>query len=229
MKHCPKAKTPTAIGVSENGLVTAHKLGCKSWSCPYCSEKRKKYLALKTYEGIERYKLAGIENWYFGTLTMHRKWRGWASLENYYHNWNKFYQRMKRDTEGKLLYVLLPERHQDGSLHVHLISTCGLSTHWWHDAGSRSGLGFQNENEALGDASRAAYYVTKYVGKSLGVSDWPTRFRRVRYSIHWPEPEHEREFSWIVPPADLSSYFFAKRLAEGYRSFNLQTGEIQDA
>lgn len=230
MKHCPKPNTPTGIGVNAaTGQMIVHKFGCKMWNCPYCSEKRKNYLAHKCYFGIELYKSEGIKNWYFGTLTMHRNWRGWASIVNFQTNWNKFYQRMKRDTEGKLLYALLPEKHKDGSLHVHLISTCQCPTNWWKDKGAECGMGFQNENEYLDDSARAAFYVTKYVGKSIGITDWPPRFRRVRYSIRWPNPPKNEDWTWTIAPAELAKHLVLRREEMGYELVNSVTGEIINA
>lgn len=227
MFHCPKKNTPTAIGVSADGrFATATKLGCKMWDCPYCSTKRKGYLVVKTYNGIEHYKANGIEHWYFGTITMHENWRGWASIQNFQTNWNKFYQRMKRETDGTLYYVLLPERHKDGSLHVHLISTCQAETKWWKDKGRACGFGYKNENKEIYSTAKAAYYVTKYVGKSIGVQDWPIRFRRVRFSRSWPNPSPDTEWSWfVVSPTAAAAALFRER-DQGRVIINAHTGQI---
>lgn len=226
MKHCPNKNTPTAIGVQAGmGLATAHKLGCKSWACPYCSTKRKGWLARKCYVGIEQYRAEGSQ-FYFGTITMHENWRGWASVVNFQTNWNKFYQRMKRATDGKLYYCLLPEHHRDGSLHIHLLSTCQTKTRWWKDEGRACGFGYKNENEALEDSALAASYVTKYVSKSLGVVDWPQHFRRVRFSVRWPDPPQNDDWTWSAWPRDMAKHAIRKRVMQGYKIVNSQTGEI---
>lgn len=227
MKHCPRKNTPTGIGVNPlSGIAIVHKMGCKSWACPYCSMKRKGFLVVKAYMGIESYKQAGVTDWFFGTLTMHRKWRKEASVTNFRRNWNKFYQRMKRATNGNLYYILLPEKHKDGSLHVHIISTCQKETKWWKDNGAKCGMGFKNENEPLVSTVKAAYYVTKYVGKSLGVSAWPTDLRRVRFSVRWPKPIPDETLAWNCFPPDVAKHFVFKRLAMGYKIINPFTGEI---
>lgn len=227
MKHCPNKNTPTAVGVSpENGLATAHKLGCKQWNCPYCSTKRKYFYARKCYLGIGHYQANGAPNWYFGTITMHENWRGWASIINYQQNWNKFYQRMRRATDGPLCYCLLPEHHKEGSLHVHIISTCQQETRWWKDEGRSCGFGYKNENVPLESTPGAVFYVTKYIGKSVGVASWPKNFRRVRFSVSWPEPPHNDEWSWSAFPPDLARDYLFKRVQMGYQVINSQTGEI---
>lgn len=227
MKHCPRKNTPTGIGVNpQNHTAVVHKMGCKSWACPYCSIKRKGWLVVKAYMGIEAYKQAGTTDWFFGTLTMHRKWRGKASVTNFRKNWNKFYQRMKRATNGNLYYILLPEQHKDGSLHVHIISTCQKETRWWKDTGAACGYGFQNENEPLVSTVKAAFYVTKYIGKSLGVQEWPADLRRVRFSVRWPQPVSDEIMSWQCVPPDLAKHAVRKRLSMGYKIVNAITGEV---
>lgn len=229
MQHCPKKNTPMAIGVSADGrFATATKLGCKMWDCPYCSIRRKGFLVIKTYQGIEHYKANGSEHWYFGTLTMHKNWRGWASIVNFQKNWNKFYQRLKRATDETLYYVLLPETHRDGSLHVHLISTCPQSKDWWKDNGAACGMGFKNDNQPLHSTSKAAWYVTKYVQKSLGRADWPLRFRRVRFSRFWPEPQSDASWQWyVIHPMAARAAIFSER-DKGREIINAITGQISE-
>src|SRR3990172_378353 len=229
MQHCQKKNTPTAIGVSADGrFATAVKLGCKMWDCPYCSTMRKFYLSRKAYFGIEHYKEGGVKNWYFGTLTMHENWRGWASIQNYQANWNKFYQRMKRANDGPLYYVILPEHHKDRSLHIHLISTCQNETRWWKDQGRACGFGYKNENEPLGESWRAVSYVLKYVGKSLGVAAWPKHFRRVRFSIHWPPTPIDDAWSWSCIPANAAAAAINLERDKGRTIINAITGQISE-
>lgn len=227
MRHCPRKNTPTGIGVNAaTGTAVVHKMGCKSWACPYCSIKRKGFLVVKAYMGIETYKAAGVVDWFFGTITVHRRWRGPASVTNFKKNWGKFYQRMKRKTKGQLFYILLPEKHADGTLHVHIISTCQAETRWWKDNGAECGLGFINQNEPLVSTVKAAYYVTKYVGKAVGLSDWPADLRRVRFSIRWPKPEPDNSIMWQCVPPELAKQAVRNRLSMGYKIVNAITGEI---
>jgi len=180
----------------------------------------------KAFLGIEAYKANGIQGWYFGTLTMNKRWRGAASVTNFRKNWNKFYQRMKRKTDGSLYYILLPEPHKDGSLHVHIISTCQAGSRWWKDTGAKCGMGFQNQNEPLRSTAKAAWYVTKYVGKSIENTKWPDDLRRVRFSVRWPQPVQDENFAWNCVPPDLAKHYVRKRLAMGYKLTNAITGEI---
>jgi len=226
MKHCPNKGTPTGVGTSPDGFVTATHFGCQQWSCPYCAAIRKRMLAHKCYVGIETYKKSGVKNWYFGTITMHENWRGWASIENYRNNWNKFYQRMKRATDGPLYYVVLPEQHaKDGSLHVHIISTCPQSDRWFKDNSRACGMGYMDENGPLENSAKAAMYVTKYIGKSLGILDWPPKFKRVRFSVGWPEPEPQRDMVWSAYRPKQAPREFKLLRVQGYTPINFLTGD----
>ena len=44
------------------------------------------------------------------------------------------------------------------------------------------------------DVFYAIFYVTKYVGKSLGVHDWPKSYKRIRTSQKWPTFNDSPEF-----------------------------------
>lgn len=156
---------------------------------------------------------------------MHENWRGWASIQNFQSNWNKFYQKMRRATDGPLYYCILPEHHRDNSLHIHLISTCEQDTRWFKDTGRGCGYGYKNENEPLGDTARAVQYVTKYVGKSLDVGDWPKNFRRIRFSVNWPEPPTDDTYSWQAIPATVARFTVKARFEQGYYPVNAISGK----
>lgn len=230
MKHCPNPGTPIMKGRDKSrGLVMVHKAGCKLWSCPYCSQKRKGYYAVKAWHGVEQYKTDGLPDWSFGTLTVHERWRGLdKSIPSFRENWNKFYTRLRRSTPD-FKYALMPEQHADGTLHTHIISTCMLPTRWWKDQGRACGFGYMNENEPLGSSAYAAWYVTKYVGKTLEVGGWPRGFRRVRFNVRWPEPPPRNDGDWewgtYLNPKDLR-HSLQNDLRDGYRLVNAVSGVI---
>ena len=84
-------------------------------------------------------------------------------------------------------YALLPEQHKDGRLHMHMLIGAAIKKRWLKDNAFASGAGFMADSEPLTSGKRGAYYVSKYVGKSLGVEQWPVKFRRIRTSQKWPE------------------------------------------
>jgi len=230
MKQCPNPKAPVIFGYDENRkLISVQKLGCKQWDCPYCALHRKNYYTRKAFHGVEQYKADGFPDWYFGTITAHKNWRGFhASLKNHRANWRKFYWRMKRAAPD-LRYFIAPEKHADESVHVHLVSTCMTESRWWKDHGAASGLGFINENELIEDTALVAYYASKYVGKSIGVTDWPKNFRRIRFNIHWPEPPDLKDdsFIWSQPQAADDLRVTVKSYERrGFMFLDDRTGEL---
>lgn len=158
---------------------------CKLWSCPACAEINKSLWAVRAYSAAEQ--LAGQGNKIdFLTLTSHEKLSAAASLAIWPKAWSKLRQRAYRATGG-FQYLLVPEQHKDGRLHVHAIETAGLGERWWKDNGRECGLGYMAEEEKALTAGGAAGYVVKYLSKSLAYTAWPKGFRRVRVSRQWPK------------------------------------------
>lgn len=88
--------------------------------------------------------------------------------------------------------MLIPEKHEDGRMHVHALWNAGVSKRWLKDNARKRGLGYQAEVKRVSNSGSASKYVTKYVGKNLGI-DVPAHFRRVRVSKNWvdiPKPDN---------------------------------------
>lgn len=84
-------------------------------------------------------------------------------------------------------YLAIPEQHEDGTMHMHLIITNYQNNHWLHDNAYQCGLGFEAESETIWHGAGAAAYVAKYTGKQFIGVIWPAGFRRVRASRNWPD------------------------------------------
>ena len=195
---CTTTNRPFLLGVksSENKVVVIRP-DCNSWNCPYCAERKKAEWFLHAYSGssalLEQEKTIAML-----TLTA----RGGAgrtvtaSLRQFKRSWPKLRKRI-RYAEGYFSYIAMPEHHESGLMHLHVICNFRQSEHWLHDNAFESGLGYQAKKTPITDASQTAAYVTKYIAKSLERSDWPRNFRRVRTSRNWkkatmPEPIAER-------------------------------------
>lgn len=159
---------------------------CKMWSCPSCADLNKSFWAIKIYLGIDDYKARGLVDWSFLTITM----RGYHdNFEKCVAAWPKIWSRLSsriRYHHKGVRYVLLPEQHEDGRLHVHMIASATIKKRWIKDSAFGSGGGFMGDSKPLKSSKKAAWYVSKYVGKSLGVIAWPPKFRRIRTSQKWP-------------------------------------------
>jgi len=218
---------------------------CKMWNCPYCAEINRIQWSYKIKHGVDEYIKQGDKFW-FVTLTTHRKLRSFeASLTAWRSAWDKLYGRMKRVADGDMHYVLLPELAPvTGRLHAHMIinqSFGAVYSHtdkkgrdrykcrWIKDKPAECGLGYMNDIRPVTNSGLASWYVSKYVGKTLGVEKWPKDFRRIRPNQHWPEqPEREDlpDGNWKpVMAGDFANVVY-NWWNVGYDVVNVQTGEL---
>lgn len=124
----------------------------------------------------------------FVTLTSHEVLKNFAQTENVWRKaWAPLYNAIKRKNIT-LQYMIVPEKHKDGRMHVHALWNAGVSKKWLKDNARKRGLGYQVEVKHITQGENAARYVVKYVGKDLG-SDVPDHFRRVRVSQNWADIE----------------------------------------
>jgi hypothetical protein len=182
------------------------RLRCKMWSCPYCASVNQKLWTARAYNAGEKFIERG-QPVTFITLTSHEKLTAKQSWYVWPKAWKKLHARAKY-RDGKAEYCMVPEQHEDGRIHVHMISTWSLSQGWWKDNGRECGLGFMAEEEFARTAGGVAHYVSKYVGKQLGAIIWPKGFRRVRTSHDFPKLPPPKELpNWqfqMIPTGELS-------------------------
>jgi hypothetical protein len=224
---------------------------CKMWKCPYCAEKNRVKWAYRIRYGIEQYEREGDSFW-FVTLTTSRHIKTFEkSLAVWRHGWDKLYHRMKRYNPKPMHYVLLPElAPETGRLHAHMIVNCSFGaefkgykpngdekwvSRWLKDKPAECGLGYMNDIRRMTNAGLASWYVSKYVGKSLGVEDWPEHFRRVRPNVDFPEqPDIDDEYSageWSVIQAGRFTETCFRLWQAGYDIIDIKSNkalEIDD-
>jgi hypothetical protein len=122
----------------------------------------------------------------FATITGHEKLTTFDQTEYVWRKaWPSLYAALKRRNQG-LQYIIIPERHADGRMHVHALWNANVKRRWLKDNARTRGLGFQCEISRCADEGRASEYVAKYVGKDIGAVSIP-HFRRVRVSRGWPD------------------------------------------
>ncbi|KKM74447.1 hypothetical protein LCGC14_1400240 [marine sediment metagenome] len=184
---------------------------CKCWGCSTCARLNMYQWAARIGQGYSVYMLAGITGWSFVTITSHPKLKNRdTTLWVWPKAWAKLSARMRRNFVG-IRYVLIPELHGDGRLHIHMIASGGMTTGWLKANAPYCGLGYMNEAETLTDAKKAIFYVTKYLSKGLDIKSWPRSFRRIRTSQKWPPLE-------IVTPdvSDIEDWIYVSTYpAEG--------------
>jgi len=187
--YCQTKGRPYLKGINETEKKAVFfRPRCKLWTCPTCADINKKLWAVKAYHAVEI--LSGSSpSVNFLTITSHEKLSAAASLAVWPKAWSKLSQRARRRS-ADFQFLLVPEQHKDGRLHIHAIETAGLGSRWWKDHARACGLGYMAEEDDIRGAAGAAYYVTKYLSKSLAADVWPKGFRRVRTSQRWPKLPH---------------------------------------
>lgn len=204
---------------------------CDSWKCPECSERLRERWILRASIGATEF-LSERVPLDFVTITSHERLKDFAATETVWRDaWSKLYAALKRKA-AIFEYLIVPEKHKDGRMHVHALWTAGVSKRWLKDNARSRGLGYQAEVIHVLEAWHAVKYVTKYIGKALG-DDAPPHFRRVRVSRGWAEipvpetPEAHLEFHYIGSNGALqTAYEHCK--AERLTMIDLRTGEMFD-
>jgi hypothetical protein len=168
----------------------------------------------------------------FITITSHERLKTFTDTETVWRKaWSVLYAALKRKSR-RLEYMVIPEKHKDGRMHVHALWTAEVSERWLKDNARKRGLGYMADVRQVKEIGHAASYVTKYIGKDLG-TDVPKRFRRVRVSQGFPEiPKPETElsvFEWVyVGTNGALKMEYDKAERDGFRMIDVKTGAAFD-
>lgn len=188
---CTKTNRPYMVAYdSASGRAFVFRPDCKCWNCQPCANRQRDRWGARTFVGLEYYMAAGLD-FRFVTLTSHERLITLSqTLQVWPKAWNKLQNKVRR-AFSPWIYILVPERHRDGRLHVHMISSANYGSRWWKDNARASGLGYMAEEAEFKDKeanpARASAYCLKYLDKSMGVLQWPRSFRRIRTSQQFPE------------------------------------------
>lgn len=163
----------------ERRVVIYFKPRCKSWKCPACAEINKRLWTARIYDATA-FHLAQGASVAFTTLTTHEKLSVEQSWRLFYRQWQRLLLRARRKAGGGE-YVMIPEAHQSGKMHVHMLDTFALPTRWWKDNARACGLGFMAESEFAETPGGAARYAAKYLSKGM-VDEKLRNVRRIRKS-----------------------------------------------
>lgn len=182
---CDTPRRPYLVGVNvQHKVAVFFRPRCKMWNCPVCGPINRGRWIARTYQGAVNLVSEGY-SLNFLTLTSHERLKPESTIVVFRTAWDKLNKRVRRVAPG-YQYILIPEQHQDGRLHAHLIETSGLGTRWFKDNGRQCGLGYMAEETPVQSPEGAAWYTAKYIGKTLTDHKWPEGFRRVRTSRGWP-------------------------------------------
>ena len=190
IKQCSKDNRPYLNGVNESAhTAILTRPACKMWNCEACGARNAKLWIARVINGVN--KLGG--EWFFLTITSHKKMRGLKSIKSLREGWKKFYNRMLAEngkTADGIFYCKVWEQHKDGGFHLHILINMTLGTRWAKDNAAETGMGFQADWHQVDNAGQVAGYISKYSLKNAtmarGGIEWPKGLRRVEVSRKWP-------------------------------------------
>ena len=204
-KKCERIgnNAPLLLGIDRTNKTAIYvQANCKMWDCAGCGARKASQWVARVIQGLKHY--GG--QWFFMTLTAHRYKRGAKdSLHNLRQGWSRLYDRLRR-TYGAFLYIKVFEQHKDKSLHLHLLTDLRMPYRTTRKKDKKSGkvrdsyscralknmcasvgIGYMADYQPLNSVGLSAWYVTKYLLKSVGNSDFPKGVRRIQANIGFPK------------------------------------------
>lgn len=163
--------TPVILPYEPDPMEKAedHELWVRCRNCPGCIRARRYLWTMRAQEET----LRAERTWLF-TGTFREQFH---ELEPVKEECTRYLKRLRKRFPGCIRYLLVPEEHKSGALHIHALLH-GTSELSYRDVRSAWGAGF---SDARICNWRGAGYVTKYVTKELG-KNGPTRRPRIRAS-----------------------------------------------
>lgn len=210
---CKKAGLLIAFDLPEHRAIIVRG-NCNLWTCEECAARLRDRWVLRATMGIKQFLSEGLPV-DFVTITSHEKLTTFAQTEVVWRSaWNSLYSAIKRRSR-RFEYMIVPERHKDGRMHVHALWTAGVSKKWLKDNARKRGLGFMADVKHISaEDLRPARYISKYIGKDLG-ENVHKHFRRVRTSQGWtdiPEPKTDQSgLNWFYVTSDRELWMVMKR------------------
>jgi len=223
--ECSSENRPYLLGVNhDTGDTVLYRPDCKLWTCPHCANVKTKQWASRVRRAITDHHASGdaIDAYHFLTVTI-KETSGQLEkqIAIFRSAWDKLNKRMARSCPHELEYVCIPELSPvKKRLHAHVLITWDFAkvariapkraksggnsqkwySRWLHTNLSAVGLGYIYDLQELDSPELGAHYVTKYIGKGLN-ENFPSGFRRVRTSQHFPEVpglDSDNNYEWTV-------------------------------
>jgi hypothetical protein len=252
---CKSKNRPYMFGVENSKkLLVVVRPPCRQWDCPHCAEVLAKQWMLRCMMLVSN--SDSEQSFDFVTLTMHEDLKTNKSTRAVFEDaWRKLYAALKR-AQKDFSYVLVPELHKDGRMHVHMITSfhppdeyfvhhhrqrnkqvrrmraAGVMDRFWKDVPRAYGFGYANDQEPIeGDVAKVAGYIGKYLSKQRKVNQWPKGFKHVRASHDVPQlPEVSTpldQFDWqMCMNQDTLQSLIHAAQQQGYRMIDPHSGEI---
>ena len=195
----------TLVGEDQQ-TVKLVRLRCRSWTCSYCAQRRKKRLIKEAVRGSPNR---------FITLTVnvHRYDTPDEAAQALSIAWRRAREALKRYHGFKdLEAIMVFERTRAGWPHLHILARCAFISQKWLSGFMRNRMDSPIVDvRKIKGARMAAGYVAKYIGKDPHRFDGTKRYWRTR---HYLPPKADRAPTtrlWRVSMACFDVW--AKRLA----------------
>lgn len=224
---------------------------CNKWTCERCGQTVAKQHygrivhGAKVIDDME-------ENLYFLTITCKGGDLAKSEAETNYLKWTNAFltacrQRAKKEFQN-WYYVQVTEYQKREIPHSHILTTfCPqdarqglrksrgengawetvktLRSAWLRKAATGAGLGWQYDISLVRDITAASTYVAKYMFKeSMFSTEYPARWKRVRYSQNWPEKELPKREALVL--VKLEDWEKLARLAIAVQPDSAETHSI---
>lgn len=200
---------------------------CHDWQCPKCGLGRAKQEYGRIVEGC-RQLAKDYQLYFMTITCRGRDISWEQSEAGYLKWTNKLLTTLRKSAKKydlRWAYVQVTERQKRGHPHSHFLTTYyphdlvqGFKTDWKVTKGKRSpilrdalrseyllarcisaGLGSQYDISEVQSAEAASRYVAKYMFKeSMFMTDWPKKWRRVRYSRSFPKLENKTSDAMVL-------------------------------
>lgn len=178
------------------------KSDCDTWECEECATKKRQQWSARGILGCQTIRSNGMEA-RFVTVTSAEWYKTSAvALANFPRAWNKLYCRLKRQNHEWMYLLTIEFGAKTGHMHAHFLTNAPQNERWYKNNARACGMGYQAKVELVESDGKAAAYVSKYIGKSLGGHKLPPHFRRVRCSQNWTAlvdlVGQSDNFDWLV-------------------------------
>lgn len=231
---CKNPKSPYLVGIGKSEQIAlVMKADCDSWECEECQEKKRSQWIARAVLGLQAISSASQTSVFVTVTTAEWYKEPAAAIAAFPNAWNKLYGRLKRRNTG-LMYLMTIEFGQKTShMHAHFLTNATQNERWYKNNARACGMGFQAKVEPVESDGKAAAYVSKYIGKSLGGQPLPPHFRRVRCSQNWTaladlvgQSDH---YNWLVCNTTTSLWAATEQCQKERRTMiDGRTGEYFD-
>jgi len=233
---CGNPKSPYVVGFAKSGnKALVFKADCDEWECEECQVKKRSQWIARAVLGLREITSLSQDST-FVTVTTAEWYKSSAqAIATFPRAWNKLYGRLKR-TKPDLRYLMTIEFGKETQhMHAHFLTNATQNERWYKDNARACGMGFQAKVESVESDGKAAAYVSKYIGKSLGGQPLPRKFRRVRCSQNWAKlgeleaHEQSRDFDWLACNTHTALWACVEQCQAEKRSMvDARTGEYFD-